>query len=124
MKSSLTLKIQCTLVTLEAVRCSEVENAVLEAPDTTDGVVGADATDAVGGWEAGDTGAVGVAGLALTAWQQAACCRSSPSRTGRGDEVSKEEDWDLEGKWGRKSWGHLADPRCSCNSLWLGHWRW
>ena len=49
---------------------------------------------------------------------------SSPSRTGRGDEVGEEEDGDSEGKRGRKSGGHLADPRCSCNSLWLGHWRW
>ena len=31
------------------MRYLEVEDAVLEAPDTTDGVVGADATDAVGG---------------------------------------------------------------------------
>ena len=56
----------------EAVTCSEVDGAVLEAPETNDGVVGGDATDAVGGWEAGDTGAVGVAGLALAAWWQAA----------------------------------------------------
>ena len=46
-----------------------VEAGVVEAPDTTDTVVGAVDTDTE---DTRDTGAVGGAGLALTAWWQAA----------------------------------------------------
>ena len=49
-----------------------VEADVVEANDVTDAVAGPGVTDIVGGWEAGVTGAVGEAGLALAAWWQAA----------------------------------------------------
>ena len=45
-----------------------VQACVVETADGTAAVGDANVTDTVGGWETGDTGAVGGAGLALAAW--------------------------------------------------------
>jgi hypothetical protein len=98
--------------------------------EVTDAIAGPDVTDTVGRWEAGVTGEVGEAGLALAAWWQEARWRFFPSRQDHGDEVGEEDwevgeyvdcegvgdveeggDWDM--KRGGESGGHLVDPVCS-----------